>query len=285
MYTSNGFELSEAPNRLGTLEPVPAALRDDRDALRERLERDGYLFLRGALDRQLVLDFRRYYFDALAGTGVSGTEPDEHGALGRTTDEPLDQAAFRHKLFRDIVPGPEYAAFCTQAAVRGWYAWFLGGDPFLHRRKIIRHIAPAERGIGTATQAHYDLLYLRGGSESVLSSWIPLGDTPIARGGLTYLENSHHHVRGEEARRAEKRPPANMTPDLPGLADEHDSRWLITDYEAGDMVVHTSHTIHAALDNADPDGFIRLSTDIRYQRADAAIDGRWQNHWHPDDGL
>jgi len=76
-----------------------------------------------------------------------------------------------------------------------------------------------------------------------------------------------------------------MTPDLPGLADEHDSRWLVADYAAGDMVVHTSHTIHAALDNTDPDGFIRLSTDIRYQRADAAIDGRWQNHWHPDDGL
>ena len=285
MYTSNGYELSADRDRLGDLEPVPAALRNDRAALRERLERDGYLFLRGALDRHVVLDFRRYYFDALAGTGVSGDERDEHGALGRTTDEPLDHAAFRHRLFRDIVPGGQYAAFCTQPAVRDWYAWFLGGAPFLHRRKIIRHLAPAERGIGTATQAHYDLLYLRGGSESVLSSWIPLGDTPIARGGLTYLENSHHHVRLEESQRTEKRPPDNMTPDLPGLADEHDSRWLVADYAAGDMVVHTSHTIHAALDNTDPDGFIRLSTDIRYQRADAAIDGRWQNDWHPDDGL
>jgi len=113
MYTSNGYELSADRDRLGDLEPVPAALRNDRAALRERLERDGYLFLRGALDRHVVLDFRRYYFDALAGTGVSGDERDEHGALGRTTDEPLDHAAFRHRLFRDIVPGGQYAAFCT----------------------------------------------------------------------------------------------------------------------------------------------------------------------------
>lgn len=285
MYTSNGYELSAAPDRLGELETVPSSIRHDRAALRAQLERDGYLFLRGALDREAVLDFRRYYFDALIGTGVSGPRRDEHDALGHATDEPLDQAAFRHKLFRDIVPGQQYVAFCSQPAVRGWYAWFLGGEPFLHRRKIIRHIAPAERGIGTATQAHYDLLYLRGGSESVLSSWIPLGDTPVARGGLTYLENSHRHVRLEEAQRTQKRPPDNMTPDLPGLADEHDARWLTADYAAGDMVVHTSHTIHAALDNTDPDGFIRLSTDIRYQRADDAIDGRWQNHWNPDDGL
>lgn len=67
---------------------------------------------------------------------------------------------------------------------------------FLHRRKIIRHIRPHEhtdtatRGIGTATQAHYDLLYLREGSDQVLSMWIPLGSCPTRLGGLVYLEGS-----------------------------------------------------------------------------------------------
>ena len=28
---------------------------------------------------------------------------------------------------------------------------------------------------------------------------------------------------------------------------------------------------------------MRLSTDIRYQRVDEAIDPRWGNDWHPDD--
>jgi ectoine hydroxylase-related dioxygenase (phytanoyl-CoA dioxygenase family) len=74
-----------------------------------------------------------------------------------------------------------------------------------------------------------------------------------------------------------------MTADLPGLADSYDARWLATDYAAGDVVIHTAHTIHAALDNVSTD--IRLSTDIRYQRSDDAVDNRWQNHWHDQDGL
>jgi ectoine hydroxylase-related dioxygenase (phytanoyl-CoA dioxygenase family) len=186
-------------------------------------------------------------------------------------------------LFDQVVPGAEYAAFCAQPAIKGWFEWFLGGEPFLHKRKIIRQTAPGENGIGTATQAHYDLVYLRGGSDQVLSAWIPLGDCPVARGGLTYLEGSHHRVLEEEAAGRLKRPAASMTADLPGLADKYDARWLVTDYAAGDVVIHTAHTIHAALDNVS-DG-IRLSTDIRYQRSDDAIDGRWQNHWHDQDGL
>lgn len=288
MYQSNGYVLEESPRRLGRLEPVPDAERHDRPALRRRLEADGYLYFRRALDPDDVVDFRRYYFDALAGIGFAGDRPDHHGARGVAADPGhLDRAELRRRLFREVVPGREYEAFCTQPAIRNWYAWFLDEDPFLHKRRIIRHIGPGESGIGTATQAHYDLLYLRGGSDRVLSSWIPLGDCPVELGGLAYLEGSHRRVRADEAMAdpASMRPAASITPDLPALAEEHDARWLLADYQAGDMVVHTAHTIHAALDNVGTDGTIRLSTDIRYQRADDPIDGRWQNYWHDRDGL
>ena len=43
--------------------------------------------------------------------------------------------------------------------------------------------------------------------------------------------------------------------------------------------------MHAALDNVDTNGRMRLSTDIRYQRLDEPIDWRWQEHWHDRDGL
>jgi len=132
-------------------------------------------------------------------------------------------------------------------------------------------------------------LYLRGGTDAVLTSWIPLGDCPLTRAPLIYLEGSHHRMRAEEERAARtgapRRPAASITADLPKLAAEHDARWLVTDYRAGDMVVHSAYLVHASLDNVDPDGIIRLSTDIRYQRADDTIDLRWQNHWRYDDGL
>ncbi|WP_405071178.1 phytanoyl-CoA dioxygenase family protein [Kribbella sp. NBC_01510] len=261
MLTSNGYVLDE--RQVGELSVVPERERGELHGLRERLRRDGYLYLTGFLDAEVVQGFREYYF------GLTGAA--------------ADRASYRKVLFDQIVPGPEYAAFCAQPALKGWFEWFLGGQSFLHKRKIIRQTAPGENGIGTATQAHYDLVYLRGGSDQVLSAWIPLGDCPVSRGGLTYLEGSHHRVLAGEAAGTLKRPAASMTADLPGLAEQYDANWLVTDYAAGDVVIHTAHTIHAALDNVSTE--MRLSTDIRYQLADDAIDGRWQNHWHDQDGL
>jgi len=43
--------------------------------------------------------------------------------------------------------------------------------------------------------------------------------------------------------------------------------------------------IHAATQNHDPLNRTRLSTDIRYQRVDDAIDQRWAKDWVPDDNL
>jgi len=263
VLTSNGYVLDESAHRLGSLGAVPDRERGDRVLLQVRLRRDGYLFLRGLLDPEVVLAFRRYYFSL--------------------TRAATDRATYRQVLFGEIVPGAEYAAFCTQPALRGWFEWFLGGTPFLHKRKIIRQTAPGEGGIGMATQAHYDLLYLREGTDQVLSAWIPVGDCPVARGGLTYLEGSHRRVLQDEALGLLRRPAASITADLPALADQYDARWLVNDYAAGDVVIHTAHTVHAALDNISQD--IRLSTDIRYQLSTSPTDPRWQSHWHDRDGL
>ncbi len=155
----------------------------------------------------------------------------------------------------------------------------------LHKRRIIRHIRPGERGIGTATQAHYDLVYLREGTDRVLSMWIPLGDCAVETGGLAYLEGSHHRVMAQERAGTLRMPAASITADLPALADEYDARWLIADYRAGDVMVHSAHIVHASTDNVDPGSRIRLSTDIRYQRVSDPIDWRWQEHWFEGDGL
>jgi ectoine hydroxylase-related dioxygenase (phytanoyl-CoA dioxygenase family) len=283
MLTSNGYELDESPSRLGVLEEIPNAERNDRAALWARLRRNGYLLLRKALEPDAVLAFRRYYFEETRASGLI----DRHGdpGLGVVGEGPVDLATLRHALFSRVVPGQMYRAFCSQPAIRDWYAWFLGADTFMHQRKILRHTRPFENGIGTATQAHYDLVYLREGTDRVLSSWIPLGACPVTRGGLIYLEGSHRRVLQEEGEGRLTRPAASITADLPALADEHGARWLVADYEAGDMLIHSAHIVHASLDNVDPKGIMRLSTDIRYQRRDDPIDWRWQQHWHDRDGL
>ncbi|MHA7306071.1 phytanoyl-CoA dioxygenase family protein [Arthrobacter sp. TMN-49] len=283
MLTSNGYVLDASERRLGPLEPVPVAQRFNKKALWDRLRTDGYLYLKGQLDPALVNDFRKYYFESLSNAKV--TEPGTEPGLGIAADGPVDRAKMRTALFETVVPGTEYASLCATPAIAEWFSWFLEDDVHLHKRKIIRHTKPGESGIGASTQAHYDLVYLRGGSDRVLSMWIPLGDCPVERGGLAYLEGSHHWVLAQEREGRLQKPAASITADLPALAEAHDSRWLVTDYAAGDVVVHSAHIVHAGTDNQDPDGIMRLSTDIRYQRTSEPIDWRWQEHWHDQDGL
>ncbi|AZI56841.1 phytanoyl-CoA dioxygenase [Nakamurella antarctica] len=282
MITSNGYTLDEAPARLGALQPVPDSERGDKDALWSRMRRDGYLYLKNQIDPELVRAFREYYFTKMAETGLVERGSDMREAVG--TQVAIDRALLRSILFGDIVPGSEYESLTSHPSIKGWFEWFLGDDVHLHKRKIIRHTRPGEAGIGTATQAHYDLVYLRGGTDKVLAMWIPLGDCPVDMGGLTYLEGSHHPVMADE-RNGVLRAAEWITADLPKLAEKYDSRWLVADYEAGDVVVHSSHIIHAGTDNVDSQDRLRLSTDIRYQRASEPIDWRWQEHWHDQDGL
>ncbi|HCI78249.1 MAG TPA: dehydrogenase [Ktedonobacter sp.] len=199
----------------------------------------------------------------------------------------------------ESVRWPEYEAFCTSSAIWNFYEAFLGGTPFLHKRKIIRYNTPTDTH---CTAGHYDLVYLRAGTDRICSSWIPFGDTPVEMGGLLYLEGSDALGRKMEAEftaknanlSAEERISAynqNMreggwiSKDLPALADLFNGRWLVADYEAGDMVVHSPYMLHASTLNTDAAGRMRLSTDIRYQREDDAIDPRWQHHLSIGDKL
>jgi hypothetical protein len=276
VLTSNGYVLDEHPDRLGWLEPVPEVERSSRPDLIGRLDRDGYLYLPGFLDPAVVEDFRAYYFTVLKPAGLDQRQ--RH-------DVPLDLGLLRQILFEEIVPGSPYESLCRHPVIAEWFRWLLAEVVHLHKRKIIRHVRPGEVGVGTATQAHYDLVYLREGTDRVLSMWIPLGDCPLERGGLVYLQGSHHRVRREESEGRLQRPAASITADLPKLADDQGARWLRANYRAGDVVVHCSQIIHAALDNVDSDDTVRLSTDIRYQRTTESIDKRWQQHWVDTDGL
>jgi ectoine hydroxylase-related dioxygenase (phytanoyl-CoA dioxygenase family) len=69
------------------------------------------------------------------------------------------------------------------------------------------------------------------------------------------------------------------------MAERFDARWLAADYKAGDVVLHSPYIVHAATMNEDAAGRMRLSTDVRYQRADDPIDRRWGEPWFLGDGL
>lgn len=290
---ANGKLLSTAPGRLARLEPTQPDIGIRQ--LREKLNADGYLWLKGLLKRPEVLEFRGWVFSHLRDTGLVQRDCDPVIGLSGGA---LDKAMADRRLM-SLVRSVVYEGFCAQPRLGHFMDEFLGGISYLHKRKIMRFTQP---GTPTVTPAHYDLVYLRGGTSRIVTAWIPLGDTPVEMGGLVYLQGSHAiGARLEEefaaksaALTAEERISAynaHMTEggwvskDLPDMAERFDTRWLVADYEAGDVVLHTPFMIHASTTNQDREGRIRLSTDIRYQNVDDEIDARWNNHWSLDDML
>jgi ectoine hydroxylase-related dioxygenase (phytanoyl-CoA dioxygenase family) len=256
--TSNGYPVVDSPAQLGRLTPsMPQAPMDE---LRAQLMSQGYLWLRGFFPREQIIALRRRFFERMQPTGilVEGVDVGEGLFSGQR-----DQTGQTNKLLMEFVRTAAYESFCLEPRLWGFYEQLLGGDVYLHKRKIVRQTYPHDP---RTTDAHYDLIYLRGGTDTVLSSWIPLGDVPLEMGGLTYLEGSDAIGRQMEAqfavRNAELPPQERLSAynknmsitggigkDLSALVSRYSTRWLVADYEAGDMVIHTSYTIHAATQN------------------------------------
>jgi ectoine hydroxylase-related dioxygenase (phytanoyl-CoA dioxygenase family) len=291
---ANGKSLDTSPGRLGRL--TPTAADTALGTLRDRCRDHGYLWLKGLLDPEEVKSFRAYMFEHMDDVGL--TAPGSEPALGLSSGQAQQKEKADRKLMA-LVRSAAYEAFCVQPRLWRFMDTFLEGVSYLHKRKILRYTQPHTTAV---TPAHYDLIYLRGGTSRVVTAWIPIGDIPVEMGGLVYLEGSHSigmDMEAEFSRKAAELTPQerisaynrNMTEggwvskDLPDMAERFNARWLIADYEAGDVVIHSPFMIHASTTNVDPQNRIRLSTDIRFQNVNDEIDARWSNHWSLNDML
>lgn len=150
------------------------------------------------------------------------------------------EAAFYLKFCAD----PDLAAF-----VRSFTGW---QKELMLQRSMIRAFVPGSE----LTPVHYDQMYLRGGPPTSLTAWVPIGDVSLEGSGLMYLEKSvdiGQETEAEFSRRAgnltsEERVSAfnkNMSDggflsrDTKAYGEENQRKWLITDYEAGDVIFHS----------------------------------------------
>lgn len=287
-------QLDTGPKRFGQLQSSDP--QEPLAQLRTRFSANGYLYLKGLLNPKLVNAFRGWVFEHLNVSGL--LQPQTDPVLGQSNKDGFDKALADRRLM-SIVRSAKYENFCSQPDLTNFIDLFIGGMSYLHKRKLIRFTSP---NTNVSTPAHYDLVYLRGGTSNIVTAWIPIGDISVEDGGLVYLKNSHAlgvqmenefrlksvDLSPEEQINAYNR---NMTAggwvsnNLPEMADKFDTQWLAADYQAGDVVLHSPFMIHASTNNANPYGRLRLSTDIRFQNVDDEIDARWSNHWSLDDML
>lgn len=282
------------PEQVGRLRPSDPNLPIEE--LRERLEKDNYLFLKGLLPRDDVLRAREGYFKFLSPSGVlkPGTEPVEGvfdlskdiagfprigaGETGGNGRPGGDQAAVFVDLALQAHMEDFYAEdFCKHPALSSFIAKLTGwGDKtMMFRRSLLRNNIPGAHAIGV----HYDQIFLRHGDVSNITAWCPMGDIKLSGGGLIYLEDSKflskcprflllmispgkpigQEIEAEFFRKAEKtgftdeeaKNAFNSNMMATGLLSECPSafakqfnrRWLVTSYEAGDVVLHDAFAV------------------------------------------
>ena len=169
------------------------------------------------------------------------------------------------------------------------------------KRAMMRHNCPGS----LATGVHYDKLFLRGSDAEFLTAWVPIGDCSARGGGLMYLEDRDKLGRELEAEFSERAKSLSEEGRVSAfnrhMADDgylsHDaevfrqtqakgrSKWLVRDFEAGDVVFHTPHMIHSSTVNEDEKGRIRLGSDLRFYEAGAKVDERWSDYCKNGDQL
>ena len=280
--TSQGHALDLAPDAWGELRDSSALLFDG-DALRQRLQNDGYLYLPGLLARDEVIAARRELCERLARAGCLRPNTDPLEALAAQDYRGLSMEA----LARDNAP---LQRVLYRGAMIDFYRRLLGGEVRHFDYTWVRSVGP-----GRATPPHTDAVYMNRGTHNLFTSWTPLIDTDAQTGGLMMLENSQHHakLRANYSSKdvdafCENRVGASytkmggggnirrngaLTDDPVKLRQALGGRWMTTDFQMGDLLMFSIFTVHASLDNRSDR--VRLSSDSRYQLASETADPRW----------
>ncbi|NCX95313.1 MAG: phytanoyl-CoA dioxygenase [Chitinophagia bacterium] len=246
---------------------------------------NGYVLLKNVLPQKEVLRVRECYFNLFDPSMFKeGTHPADGIFSGEFQFSPYEHGHPKHPA-AEFVKSEEFIHLTSHPVLQEIASLILEGDVTELPRRPIRQFY---NNTHIATKAHCDYTYLDKGTDNIITIWLPLGNVPLDTGGLIYLKDSHKMNIGYLKQhfnshltdiRADDRP---ITPNLKALADYAHSKWLFTEYEAGDIILHSPHLIHATTDcNTD---YMRLSTDIRFAKATGNIDPRWGEAWRGDDG-
>lgn len=287
---SLGESLDLSPERFGFLRESSAV--EAPQELRQRIDADGYLYLREFWDRSAVQEVRDSLIAQLQNMNFlkPGTDPDEalfNGReIGRAFGNPLNQ---RDPVLRGLLFGPRITEF---------FETFLGGT--------VRHFDYVwfrTKGPGLGSPLHCDLVYMGRGTHDLYTVWVPFGDIDLKLGGLLVLEGSHNQserlspylsrdVDTYCTNREDAADYASGKKWWDGTLSKHPvwlqkalgGRWLTSpEFRMGDAVVFNMTLVHGSLDNQ-TDRF-RLSTDIRFQLEREPIDSRWIGETPPGHAL
>jgi hypothetical protein len=278
---SYGHALDMDETKVGVLRDSSDAA-DDVEELRRRFAEDGYVYMKGYLDREEVLGARKSLTDRLGAAGVlDETYPTMDGVC-----KPGAGYVFKPEITNG---NAEVQQLLYSGRLIEFYRKFFGEDIRHYDFTWLRAIGP-----GKGTNPHCDLPYMGRGTHRHMTCWVPYGDISFELGGLMVLEGSHKRMdllenyvyrdvdafcenkpkEAEAAKAGKWAFTGTLSHNPPIVRDKFGGRWLTTEFRAGDFITFGMFLVHASLDNRTTNR-LRISSDSRYQRASEPIDERW----------
>ena len=223
------------------------ALLGDWAALRELIATDGYVFMRGLLDHDMVATIGRTALGHLQQAGWTQAGPDPVNARPLMPVHAVRMAnAFGDPGYQRILADPALNKIAFVSPLADLMAQILGPAGFCYPLKLPRIVYPTSavpHQPGNVVHKDYRAV------QDMFTCWVPFGEIPQSLGGLAVKPGSQHTSR------VRYRPLDRLEPG-----------WLTTDYRPGDVLVFHCLNTHAALPHHGER--MRFSTEFRWQLAD-----------------
>ena len=244
-----------------------APLKDNPEALRDRLAEDGYLFIRGFHDRATVDRAAEFTLHAIeARGGLAPGTPALEDRIGP------DNRSLPFLRVPEVSHNPAILDVVDSANTFDFYARMFGKPAITFDKRWLRCMAT-----GGHNHFHYDNVYVGRGTPNRMTMWSPLTDVDLDEGPLVICLGSHRHERlintyGQ----------TDMDRDLTDAVFTANPRELVDDFgfalgtthfEPGDAIMFGMFMMHSSAPNLS-DRY-RISIDTRYQPADEAKDNRF----------
>lgn len=239
----------------------------DMATLYKQIASDGYLFIRGLIDRTTVLQARETVLEYLAKKeALVPHTPSLEGVMPQ---------GGKSVTMNDIAHNSKVLAVVEGKELYDFFKRFFGEPTLTFSKKWLRAV-----GNQKFTGAHMDSVYMGRGSVNLHTVWIPFGDIPAEQGTLAICPNSNHLESFARIRQTYGRMDVDrdlvegwFSREPMEIVEKFGSQWLTANFSAGDVVIFGMNTMHASTTNLT--NRFRLSCDVRFQPASDPVDERW----------
>lgn len=231
---------------------IESSIDEPADVLRNRFQENGYLFIRGFLPKAECNQMLKALLNACAPHVIPAS--DSESGIPQLAGEPFSETDLLwDEVYPKIQAMEDFHAIFHRPPLINLMELVTARPVFVYPMKMARISTP--RKIGYETPPHQDAHSHQAGP-TMAGIWVALHDIRSDMGRVKVLHKSH--LRGVR--------PVHQTQGVGGVACEiypEETTWHVSDYQAGDVLIFHSCTVHKAEANTSK-ADVRMSIDTRF---------------------